>query len=105
LKQFVKALDPNSAAPHCIRKMFPHLADAKVKGGIFSGPQIRVMLASQDLEQTVTAVETNAWEPFRMVVTYFVGNSKCENYEEIVESLIQQYEILRCRMSVKLHYI
>jgi hypothetical protein len=46
LKQFVKALDPNSAALHNIRKMFPHLSDAKVKGGIFTGLQICVMLAS-----------------------------------------------------------
>jgi hypothetical protein len=43
LKQFVKALDPNSAAVHHIRKMFPHLSDAKVKGGVFTGPQICVL--------------------------------------------------------------
>jgi hypothetical protein len=46
-------LDPNSAALHHIRKIFPRLADANVKGGIFTGPQIRVMLASRDLEQTI----------------------------------------------------
>jgi hypothetical protein len=50
LKQFVKALDPNSAALHYIRKMFPHVSDAKVKGGIFTEPQIHVMLAYLDLE-------------------------------------------------------
>jgi hypothetical protein len=105
LKQFVNALDPNSAALHHIRKMFPHLSDVKVKDGIFSGPQIRVMLASRDLEQTITVVERNVWEAFGMVVTYFLGKNKCENYEEIVESLIQHYEVLGCRMSVKLHYL
>jgi hypothetical protein len=75
LKQFVKALDPNSAALPHIRKMLPHLSESKVKSGIFTGPQIRVMLASQDLEQTMTVVEINAWEAFRMVVTYLLGNS------------------------------
>jgi hypothetical protein len=35
----------------------------------------------------MTAVERNAWEAFRMVVTCFLGSSKCENYEEIVQSL------------------
>jgi hypothetical protein len=40
-----------------------------------------------------------------MVVTYFLGKNKCENYEEIVGSLIQHYEVLGCRMSVKLHYL
>jgi hypothetical protein len=56
--------------------MFPHSSDAKVKGDIFTGPQIRVMLASRDLEQTVTAVERNAWKTFRMLVTYFLVNTK-----------------------------
>ena len=63
------------------------------------------MLASLDLEQTMTVVERNAWEAFRMVATYFLGKNKCENYEEIVESLIQHYEVLDCTMSVKLHYL
>jgi hypothetical protein len=54
-------LDPNSAAVRNIREIFPHLSDAKVKGGIFTGPQIHVMLASLDLEQTMTVVERNAW--------------------------------------------
>jgi hypothetical protein len=105
LKQFVKALDPNSAALHHIRKMFPHSSDAKVKRGIFTGPQIHVMLAYRDLEQTMTIVERNPWEVFRMVLTYFLGKNKYENYLEIVESLIQHYEVLGYRMSVKLHYL
>jgi hypothetical protein len=46
--------------------MFRRLADANRKGGIFTGPEIRVMLASGDLEQTMTVVEMNAWEAFRM---------------------------------------
>jgi hypothetical protein len=65
---------------HLIRKMFSHLSDARVNGGIFTGPQIRMMLASRDLERTMTVVERNAWEAFRIVVTYFLGNSKCENF-------------------------
>ena len=59
--------------------------------------------ASRDPEQTMSVVERNACGAFRMVVTYFLDKNKCENYEEIVESLIQHYEILGCRMSVKLH--
>jgi hypothetical protein len=67
--------------------------------------QICVMLASQHHEEAMTVVEGKAWEAFRMVVTYFFGSNKCENYEEIVESLIQHYEVLGCRMSIKLHYL
>ena len=85
--------------------MFSHLPDTKVKGVMFTGPQIRVMLASADLEQTMNVVERNAWEAFRMVATYFLGNNKCEDYEVIVESLIQHYKLVGCRVSVKLHYL
>ena len=55
-KQFVKALKPTSRAIldirpldrlgfRHIRQMFPSISEAKVKGGIFVGPQIRRMLA------------------------------------------------------------
>jgi hypothetical protein len=66
VKQFFKALDPNSAALNHIRITFPHLSDTKLKGGTVTEPQIRVMLSSQCLEQTMTVVERNAWEAFRM---------------------------------------
>jgi hypothetical protein len=74
LKEFIKALDPNSATLHHIRKMFSHLSDTKVKGGIFTGPQIRVMLASRDLEQTMSVVERNVWGHISL------GNNKCEHF-------------------------
>lgn len=105
VKQFVKALEPISIAYLHIRKMFPHLSDAKVKGGIFTGPQIRLMLSSQELEQKMTDIERNAWKAFRAVVTGFLGNKKSDNYEEIVASLLEHYRSLGCRMSIKLHYL
>jgi hypothetical protein len=98
-------LDPDSAALRHIRKIFPRSSDTNVKVAYLLDHKIRVMLAYRDLEQTMTVVERNAWEAFRMVVTYFLGKNKCENYEEIVDSLIQHYEVLGYRMSVKLHYL
>ena len=50
-KQFVKSLKPTSRAFRCIKQMFPSISEAKVKGGIFVRPQIRRMLASEELEQ------------------------------------------------------
>jgi hypothetical protein len=98
-------LHPNYAALHHIRKIFPNFSKAEVKGGTFTGPQIRVMLAPRHREQTMAVVERNTREAFRMVVTYFLGSIKCENCEEIMESVIKHYEVLGCRMSVKLHYL
>ena len=55
-KQFVKALKPTSRAFRHIRQMFPRISEAKVKGGIFVGPQIR-MLASEELEEQMSYLE------------------------------------------------
>ena len=47
-KQFIKALKLTSRAFRHIRQMFPSISEAKVKGGVFVGPQIRRMLACED---------------------------------------------------------
>ena len=39
-KQFVKVLKPTSRTFRHIRQMFPSITEAKVKDGIFVGPQI-----------------------------------------------------------------
>ena len=49
-KQFAKSLKPTSRAFCYIRQMFPSISGEKVKGGIFVGPQIRRVLASEELE-------------------------------------------------------
>lgn len=105
VKQFIKALSPQSEAFKHVRLMFPKLSEAKVKGGIFIGPQIRLMLASEELENKMASVEKNAWQAFRLVVEGFLGNKKCENYKELVENLIVCYRKLGCRMSLKVHYL
>ena len=56
--------------------MFPKLSEAKVKGGIFTGPQIRQMLGSKELEGKMTALERDAWQSFRNVVHGFLGRNK-----------------------------
>ena len=49
--QFVKALKLTSRAFRHIRQMFPSISEAKVRSGIFIGPQIKRMLASEELEE------------------------------------------------------
>lgn len=104
-KQFVKALNHNSDAFKYIQKMFPKTSDAKIKAGIFIGPEIKKMLLSEQLEATMTVIEKNAWQAFRSIVNGFLGNNKSENYRELADNLIQCYGRLGCRMSIKMHYI
>ena len=85
--------------------MFPQLSEAKIKGVIFVGSQIRKMLGSKELEDTMTSDERNAWGALRGIVHEFLGNNKSENYKDIVENLIEQYRTQGCRISLKLHYL
>jgi len=85
--------------------MFPKLSEAKVKGGIFTGPQIRQMLDSKELEDKMNDLERDAWQSFREVVHGFLGRNKADNYEHLVETLLQSYYKLGCRMSIKMHYL
>jgi hypothetical protein len=104
-KQYVKALNTRGRAFKHIREMFPKLSEAKVKGGIFVGPQIKKMLESEELEHKMTAREKNAWRAFRHVVDGFLGNRKSANYQQLIDDLLKEYERLGCRMSIKLHYL
>ena len=44
MKNFVKAMDKDGEGFAYLRSQFPKLSDAKVKEGIFIGPQIRRLL-------------------------------------------------------------
>ena len=104
-KQFVKALKPTSRAFCHIRQMFPSISEAKVKGGIFVAPLLRRMLASEELEKQMFDLERNAWQAFRMIVEGFVGNHQRDDCAMVVSNLIESYEKLGCRMSLKLHFL
>ena len=88
-KQFAKTLKPTSRAFHHITQMFPSISEAKVKGGIFVGPQIRRMLASEELEEKMSDLERNAWQAFRMIMEKFLGNHRRDDYAMVVSNLIE----------------
>ncbi len=104
-KQFVKSLKPTSRAFRYIRQLFPSISEAKVKGGIFVGPQIRRMLASEGLEGLMPDLERNAWQVLRVIVEGFLGKHERDDYAMLVSNLIKSYEKLDCRMSFKLHLL
>ncbi|GFX51731.1 hypothetical protein TNCV_5014331 [Trichonephila clavipes] len=46
----------------------------------------------------------NAWNSFKLVVKGFLGNKKDPNYKALVAELLQNYKILGCNMSAKVHF-
>ncbi|XP_017466776.1 PREDICTED: uncharacterized protein LOC108359425 isoform X2 [Rhagoletis zephyria] len=105
IKQFVKALDKNSSAFKYLQDLFPKLSEAKVTAGIFVGPQIKKIFESEEFPKKLTRVEKAAWMSFMSVVQGFLGNHKAANYVELVESLVENYGKMGCRMSLKLHIL
>ena len=104
-KQFVKSLKMDDPAFCVLREIFPKHTAAKMKGGIFTGPEIRKMFQSADFAQSMTISQRNAWNSFRGVVHGFLGNRKDDRYEELVETLLDAYRDNGYRMSIKLHYL
>ena len=84
MKQFVKALDKNENCFKYLSKKFPRISDAKIKEGIFVGPDIRKLIKDINFEKTVTSVEKDAWLGFKSVVDRFLGNKKHLQFRDIV---------------------
>jgi hypothetical protein len=84
MKQFGTALDKESAAFEYLRDFFPKFSEAKVKAGVFVGPQIKKILECKEFPKILTTKEKAAWNSFVAVVRGFLSNHKAENYVELV---------------------
>lgn len=105
MRQFVKTINEDSAAFEYLKTKFPLLSYAKIKEGIFVGPQIRKLMQDQEFENYLTIKEKLAWQCFKKVVHGFLGNKKDENYKLLVEQLILSYRDIKANMSLKVHFL
>ena len=49
------------------------------------------MLGSKELEDKMNNLERDAWQSFREAVHVFFGRNKADNYENLVEALLQAW--------------
>jgi hypothetical protein len=103
MKQIVKVLDRNSPCFQYLCTKFSSLPHAKIREGIFDGPQIRKLMTDDSYTDTVSEIEENAWNTFK-VVKKFLGNIKEPLYKEIVRNMLDKYKLLGCNMGLKLHF-
>ena len=85
MKNFVKALHKNGAAFQHLSTVFPGLCTAKLKEGIFVGPQIREVLKDTDFEELLNLNELRAREAFKSVCSGFLGNTRVPDYQACIE--------------------
>jgi len=105
VKNFVKAPDKLGGAFQYLREIFSELSEAKIKEGVFNGPQIRKLLKDDVFRSKLNKNELSAWLAFDAVVHGFLGNYRDPNYVQLVENLLCAYQKMGCRMSLKIHFL
>ena len=80
MKNFVKSMDKTSRGFEYLKNNFPNVSDAKIKVGIFIGPQIRELLQDKQFDEDQNETERNARLPFKRICKDFLGNHKAANY-------------------------
>ena len=76
---------------------FPKLLEAKVKAGVFIGPQIKKILKSDEFIEMLNKTEKEAWKSFAAVVNGFLGNHMEYNYADLIANLVKSYGDAGCQ--------
>ncbi|UYV61157.1 hypothetical protein LAZ67_1003618 [Cordylochernes scorpioides] len=105
MKNLVKAMDRNASGFAYLKQKFSSISEAKIKEGIFVGPQIRELQQDGNFQNSLNEVEAAAWNSFRNVCKNFLGSVKVENYRDIVNDLLLSYKALGCNMSLKILFL
>jgi len=105
IKYFVKGMDKTSCGFEYVRSKFPHVSDAKIKEGIFIGPQFRELMQDKQFDEDLNETERNAWLSFKKICKDFLQNHKAVNYQDVVQDLLTSYKAMGCNMSLKIHLL
>ena len=73
MNNFVNTMDRGAAGFRFSQEKFPHISQAKLKEGIFVGPQIRKVMLDPNFD---AAHKPDKLEAFKAVLTQFLGNEK-----------------------------
>ena len=102
----VKAMDWHGDGFKFLKDFFgAEKTDAKLKAGVFVGPEIRKLMQNEEFGARLNALELAAWNAMKSVVVNFLGSHRHEKYPYIVDSMLKAYEQLGARMSLKMHFL
>ena len=104
-KNFTKAMDSTGNGILYLRQKFPSKTEAKVKAGVFIGPEIRKLMGDKNFDANLNSEEKAGWDQFCLIVKIFLGNYKSPNYVQMVTDFLQAYQELGARMSLKIHFL
>ena len=62
-------------------------------------------MKDSSFDEILTGNERTAWVSFKNVCTNFLGKRRSQDYEEMVQVLMQSFQALGARMSIKMHFL
>jgi len=101
MKKSVKGMDKTGHGSKYARNNFPNMSDAKIKEGIFIGPQIRELMQDKQFVEDLNETERNVWSSIKWICKDFLGN----HYQDVVQDLFTSYKAMGCNMSLKIHFL
>ena len=106
MKNFVKAMNQKGDGFKFFIDFFgAHKSDAKSKAGIFVGAEIRKLMLNEEFDSRLNLIELAAWNALKSVVANFLGNHRHKQYVDMVDDMLNAYEQLGARMSLKMHFL
>ena len=78
---------------------------AKINGGTFNGPQLNLILNHNGFYRIVSKQHKNAITALKNVRDGFIGNYRAENYKELVQKMIDSFQAINAKMSLKVHIL
>jgi len=103
IKTYLKAMDKtDSKGFQCVKKKCPKIRATKLKERIFIGPQIRELIKDNDFVHRLNTAEKEAWQAFTWTCENFLENHKALTYKDRILNLLNAYNKVGCRMSLKI---
>ena len=56
-------------------------------------------------EEQFDEVEKVAWLSLKDVIENFLGNIKAPNYAQLVDRMLEAFQVMKCNMSLKIHFL
>ena len=81
------------------------LLDAKIKEGVFVGPNTRKLMNDENFDSSLAKAEKDAWIIFKNVIKNFMDKHKSPEYKDSVGRMLEKFEALGCNMSLKVHFL
>lgn len=105
IEQFVKTLPNDGNAINHLQQMFPKLSSAKVKSGVFIGPDIDKILKNYEFKLVLSSEHLTALKAMEKVITGFLGNYRDSQFKENIKAMIDSFEKIKANMSLKVHFL